>query len=434
MSFLKNFTQRIKSGTHYIESHVKQVNDHLSSLKKQKNKELRDIEKMEKKIKTLAKEDKKDQEAFKVVAINGKTSLTFWLVWALVAYLSYIFFQWLSFIYLIVTAFILSIAVESIIVFLAKRMHRWLAIGISYLILIAFALGWILFIVPFMLQQLTDIISIFVDKLYWLQTTLNAHGIQSFITSQSYLPWFIKESLTEFLADGEIVAKMQWWLQENISQIVSAWSDYATTVGNVAVNFVSSLVNTIINAWLVITMSVLFSIEKHSVVWFLAGLWWHHKKPYRTMKLEKLYRKLWYRLRSQLFLGIYIGIMVYICLWILALFGINLPSKWTLALISWFTEFIPYLWPILWSIPAVMVALASFGLKGWIVVTVVYLAIQWTENNILIPLLMNKTLWVSPVVIFISMLIGGITLWFVWVLFAVPLAVIVTLLFDDDFE
>jgi predicted PurR-regulated permease PerM len=35
----------------------------------------------------------------------------------------------------------------------------------------------------------------------------------------------------------------------------------------------------------------------------------------------------------------------------------------------------------------------------------IVLVIQWVENNVLIPLLMNKTLGVNPVVIFLSMII-----------------------------
>jgi predicted PurR-regulated permease PerM len=52
----------------------------------------------------------------------------------------------------------------------------------------------------------------------------------------------------------------------------------------------------------------------------------------------------------------------------------------------------------------------------------------------LIPVLMNKTLGVNPVVIFISMIIGALILWFVGVLLAVPIAVIITLVLEKTFE
>jgi predicted PurR-regulated permease PerM len=52
-----------------------------------------------------------------------------------------------------------------------------------------------------------------------------------------------------------------------------------------------------------------------------------------------------------------------------------------------------------------MVAFIHFGIYGALVVVGVVLLIQQLENNVLIPLLMNKTLGVNPVVIFISMII-----------------------------
>ena len=42
---------------------------------------------------------------------------------------------------------------------------------------------------------------------------------------------------------------------------------------------------------------------------------------------------------------------------------------------------------------------------------------------------MWKTLWVSPLIVFICILLCGTIMWFFWVLLAVPMAVIVSLAF-----
>jgi len=47
---------------------------------------------------------------------------------------------------------------------------------------------------------------------------------------------------------------------------------------------------------------------------------------------------------------------------------------------------------------------------------------------------MNKTLGVNPVVIFISMIIGWLIMGILWVLLAVPIAVIITLLLEKTFD
>jgi predicted PurR-regulated permease PerM len=125
---------------------------------------------------------------------------------------------------------------------------------------------------------------------------------------------------------------------------------------------------------------------------------------------------------------------MYAALWILSIFGIDLPQKWVLAAIAALTEFIPYLGPFIWWLAAMLVAFIHFGIYGALIVMGVVFLIQRMENNVLIPLLMNKTLGVNPVVIFISMIIWALILWVVGVLLAVPIAVIITLILEKTLE
>ncbi|MEI7563597.1 MAG: AI-2E family transporter [bacterium] len=81
-----------------------------------------------------------------------------------------------------------------------------------------------------------------------------------------------------------------------------------------------------------------------------------------------------------------------------------------------------------------IVATIHFALPGALVVLIMFLVVQWIENNILIPILMNKTLGVNPIVIFISMIIGGLVMGIVGVLLAVPISVIITMVFDKTFD
>jgi predicted PurR-regulated permease PerM len=166
----------------------------------------------------------------------------------------------------------------------------------------------------------------------------------------------------------------------------------------------------------------------------LVNLWWEKSNKYLTFKLERIYKKLWIWLKSQFLLCLFIWLSVYLSLWILAWFGLDLPQKWSLAMIAWLTEFIPYLWPILWGIAWVLVALIHYWIGWAFVVLAVYIIIQQLENNVIVPLLMKKTLWMNPVVIFISMILWWLIMWLIGVLLAVPIAVIGTLLIEKDFD
>lgn len=94
-----------------------------------------------------------------------------------------------------------------------------------------------------------------------------------------------------------------------------------------AVTAVGTFFTFVTQTSIVLTLSVLFSIQKDSVMKFIARL--GGEKKYKTiyMKLERIYKKLGIWLKSQLFLCVFIGVTMYGALRILAIFGIDLPQK-----------------------------------------------------------------------------------------------------------
>jgi predicted PurR-regulated permease PerM len=94
-----------------------------------------------------------------------------------------------------------------------------------------------------------------------------------------------------------------------------------------AVSIVGSFFSFITQTSIVLTLAVLFSIQKDAVMKFIARLGGEKKYKFIYMKLERIYKKLGIWLKSQLFLCIFMGVTMYAALWILALFGIDLPQK-----------------------------------------------------------------------------------------------------------
>jgi predicted PurR-regulated permease PerM len=74
-------------------------------------------------------------------------------------------------------------------------------------------------------------------------------------------------------------------------------------------------------------------------------------------------------------------------------------------------EFIPYVWPLIALIPAVII---GFGISWQValIITILYILIQQTENNFLVPYVMSKNLDLSPFLVFVAMIawasLGGV--------------------------
>lgn len=84
-------------------------------------------------------------------------------------------------------------------------------------------------------------------------------------------------------------------------------------------------------------------------------------------------------------------------------FDLGLSSHFTLALIAGILEFLPTIGPFLAFLPALAVALGISG-KAVLVIAVLYILIQQLENNVLVPIIMKKTLNLSPFLTLIAMI------------------------------
>ncbi len=409
-----------------INSVIKNLRHKTNKIKKEKEQELKEIQQLDK---SVTKEKKKSyiDEATKKYDLSY--ILTFWLIWIFVLYIAYVLFNSLELLYLIIAAYIISIAMEVVIDFFQKFIPRIASIIFSYVLLLLLLISWFVVIIPFVLAQSADIMQSFIDIVAWIEKDIRTYWLEEVIKNSTILPWLIQAVILEQLENVDIISEVQDYLQQNLNDLISEWGEFVRDVGSIAASVVAWFFSAIFQILLVFVLAIFFSAQKDSVMNFIGSVSW--KKDYVIVKLQKLYKKLWFWLKWQFLLSIFIFITVLILLNTVALFWIDLPNKFTLALIAWITEFIPIIWPILWAIPALLVAISEYWFVWFLIIAMIYILIQWFENYILVPLVMNQALWVSPLLIIIAMLIWGSLMWFVWIVLSVPIAVIANLIFED---
>lgn len=93
-------------------------------------------------------------------------------------------------------------------------------------------------------------------------------------------------------------------------------------------------------------------------------------------------------------------------------------------------EFVPYIGPILSVIPAIIIGL-GISWEATMMILILYIIIQQTENNILVPYIMSKNLDISPLFVFVIMLFGATLGGILGIIVAVPIAGIIKVLYTD---
>ncbi len=121
-------------------------------------------------------------------------------------------------------------------------------------------------------------------------------------------------------------------------------------------------------------------------------------------------------IRAQLTLGLFIGTITTVGLWLM-----GVEYYYILGLVAGITEMIPVIGPILGSIPAFIVVLATEPEKVWWIL-LFYLAVQQVENAVLVPRIQGEAVNLHPAVIIVLLVVAQQLAGFFGMLIVVPLA------------
>lgn len=119
------------------------------------------------------------------------------------------------------------------------------------------------------------------------------------------------------------------------------------------------------------------------------------------------------------------GLIIYIGLLII---GIDFPLLW--GLIAFILNFIPSIGSIFAAIPAVLLAFIQLDPISGLITAILYLLTNVVIGSFIEPPLMGKNLGLSPLVVFLSLLLWGFILGPIGMLISAPLTMIVKIIFD----
>jgi predicted PurR-regulated permease PerM len=223
------------------------------------------------------------------------------------------------------------------------------------------------------------------------------------------VPSYLKE-ISPLLRDFGIEAFDN--IENFINIIKGSLSELTTAVFNASFAFFGGIFTTLF----VITMAFFLSLEEKIID---RAVFLIFPKRY-----EKYALSLWKRSQKQVsgwFLSrilscIFVGSATYISALIL---GIRYPLSF--GLVAGIFNFIPYIGPLVSSVFFFLVTVMD-GFGKAIFIVIVFQIIQLIENGILTPVLSKKFIGLSPVIVLLSLSIGGILWGVLGAFLAVPLA------------
>lgn len=120
------------------------------------------------------------------------------------------------------------------------------------------------------------------------------------------------------------------------------------------------------------------------------------------------------------------GVLITLWVWFL---GLDFPLLW--GLIALLMNYIPNVGSILAAIPAILLAIVQLGFPDALLVASGYLAVNVLMGNLVEPRYMGKGLGLSPLVVFLSLILWGWLLGAAGMFLSIPLTMIVKIALEQ---
>ncbi len=311
------------------------------------------------------------------------------LVALFVALLVFALYEVRQVIVVVFISYILMAAISPLVDFLiSKGARRWLAVFVSYLVVLVVLILVILPLVPFFINQVGGLLH---NLPFYFERTGIALGLN-----------------TEEL------------------DVVSVVRSEMDVIGKNVVNVTNKAFSGVFSAIAILVLPLYFLLDKNRLQGGISRLFGKDKSEYTQKILIKIDQRLGEWSRGQAVLSFSIGIATWLVLTIL-----GIPFALPLALLAGILEVVPTIGPFVSAIPAVIVAMTISS--SHVVFTIVaYILIQLLENNLLVPKIMEKAVGLNPVVVIVGVMTGAQLMGIMGALLAVPFILVVSVIASGD--
>lgn len=208
---------------------------------------------------------------------------------------------------------------------------------------------------------------------------------------------------------NELIVKVQGSLMGSLSNVISKLYGFLTSAFRLV---------------LIIIFSFYFSVDKERFMLRVKkAIPNKHREDisYLTKNIDIALQQF---IRGRMLMAIFVGLLTMIYLLVL-----RVDFAIIIGLITCVADIIPFIGPFLGCAPAVLFAFMDSPMKAlWVLI--LFVIVQWVENNILAPKLIGDSTGLNPLVILISIIIGG-GIFGVWgMVISVPLTSIIFILVD----
>jgi len=296
-------------------------------------------------------------------------------------------------------ALVFSSALDPSVDWLAKKkIPRSIGILAIYLLLFAVASLVVYLIIPPLVNELS-------------QLTVN-------------LPNYLNK-IDHYINNFSANSQLQINLLDNLKSALSGFTSDIEAAARGVVSAVTAIFGGAVSLVLILVLIFYMVVEENAMKNFVCSITPSRHQSYIMNLIDRMQVKVGLWLRGQLILIVALFILSYIGFYIL---GVNYAL--ILALFVALVQIIPFFGPIIGAVPVIILTFIQSPLLCLFII-IFYLIVQTIENNILVPIIMQKTVGLNPIVVILVLLsgyqLGGV----IGAIISLPVATAVSVFLKD---
>ena len=255
-----------------------------------------------------------------------------------------------------------------------------------------------------------------------------------------FIPIFLEETTNLISASPQYLKSLELWTSQTVGLEVFKVDSNGLSVGELAngarsllggvsgsvFNTLSTVFGGALSLILIVVLSFYLAVQKNGIANFLKIITPFKSQKYVIDLWERSQIKIGKWMQGQLVLVVVIGMLVYLGLTIL-----GVRNALLFAILAGILEIIPIFGPILAAIPVIAISFVDGGLTLSLMVIGLYVIIQQFENHLLAPIIINKVVGVSPVLVIIALIVGAQIAGFLGLILSVPISAALMELVND---
>jgi predicted PurR-regulated permease PerM len=314
----------------------------------------------------------------------------------------FLFYRFRMVVVIVFSGIVVSMAIAPSVDWLFRhKLPRALSVILIYLVLLVVLVGFIVLLVPPIVEQLSAAVPKIENYFQDLKTTLAGSPLQVLRQIALQMP-----------------------IRLNLGQVLSPVAGTSLDTVGQALNTTGVILKGLFTLTAILLIGFYWTLEGEGILHTLLRPMSNDRRESAHEMIHEIGIRVGGYVRGQIFLAVTIGIADLIVFLL-----IGLPAALAVALLAGLFELIPVLGPTLGAIPAVLVAFAYDPSKVvWVIVAGAL--IQFVENNVLAPRVMHKTVGVNPIVTLLAIVAFSALFGFAGMLLAIPIAAIIQIILD----